>query len=107
MLPEPAVFSHDHIPLANSKYVRSAGFQSAAPCALWAVVLCTGVPIITHYPHLCSSPLSPDKHRGKTDECHRRQCARAGLRKSHIFPEVSPTSSVLYACNAVLATLAL
>lgn len=52
--------------------------------------------------------LSPDKHRGMTDERHMRWCARAGLRKSHIFPEVSPASSVFWACgNAVLASLAL
>lgn len=88
MLPEPAVFSHDHISLANSKSARSAWFQTAA-APVRPAGRCTGVSIvITHYP--TSVALSPDKHRGMTDGVSIWDGVLYGLRKSHIFPEVSP-----------------
>lgn len=63
-----------YIFLLKTHTCRPAGIHAldsrpAAACALWAVMFCRGVLIITCHPQLWSTFLGLDKHQGMTDNC--------------------------------------
>lgn len=63
-----------YIFLLKTHTCRPAGIHAldsrpAAACALWAVMFCRGVLIITCHPQLWSTFLCLDKHQGMTDNC--------------------------------------